>query len=277
LNVVYECPGGHGFKVMSCSGSGDEGSCDVQAYLGGQPKERGQSPRTQVLALVTVCRPQTSGQSGGASGGGTGQATAIATPQIGPAGIKVGDTVMINTAFGWVNAHVLSINGNLYRARAQTGAEVVKAYPTELRRIGPLTAYDRANGIYEVRDKVQVHFEGRWVESEILATLGMEYQVRLPGDRTAWAPPSHLRFVASAEKAAGPPRKTGQPPKPGLTSCAGKATVNVGLAGEDEVECWTGGGKIYLHTPGDPDDLVFDINEDGTIETPLGEIRKKSS
>ena len=58
-------------------------------------------------------------------------------------GFKVGDTVQINTAFGWVDARVLSINGNNYRVHAQTGADVTKAYPGELRRIGALTSPSR--------------------------------------------------------------------------------------------------------------------------------------
>ena len=90
----------------------------------------------------------------------------------------------------------------------------------------------------------------------------------------------------------------GVPPKPGLTSCAGKVegryassgglslftlTFRSGKAtmtdmgGNDEVfECWTGGVRIYLHKPDAPNlDMAIDVNDDGTLQTPLGEIRKK--
>ena len=40
-------------------------------------------------------------------------------------------------------------------------------------------------------------------------------------------------------------------------------------------DCWTGGGKIILHKQGE-DDLPIDINDDGTLDTPLGELKKKS-
>ena len=40
-----------------------------------------------------------------------------------------------------------------------------------------------------------------------------------------------------------------------------------------------GGGKIYLHTTGAraDQDFVMGINNDGTLDTPLGEIRKKGN
>jgi hypothetical protein len=57
------------------------------------------------------------------------------------------------------------------------------------------------------------------VEGEIITTMGMDYQVQLPCNRTAWASSENLRHVA-AEKPAAPTSDV--PPKPGLTSCAGK-------------------------------------------------------
>lgn len=213
-------------------------------------------------------------------------------------GFKIGDTVKINTAFGWLDARILSRNGNYYRVHAQTGADADKPYPSELRRIGPLTSRDRAVGIYELHDRVQVNFEGRWVDSEVLTTAGMEYQVSLPGNRMVWAKPENLRFVGPPQKPAAP--AAGTPPKPGLTSCAGKIegryassglvgsltiTFRSGKAtvaaptGEENYECWMGGGKIYLHTAGEPadQDMPIDINDDGTLQTPLGDIKKKGA
>jgi hypothetical protein len=45
----------------------------------------------------------------------------------------------------------------------------------------------------------------------------------------------------------------------------------------EDVECWTGGGKIYLHKTGEPDDMVLDINNDGTLDSPMGELKKKGN
>jgi hypothetical protein len=103
--------------------------------------------------------------------------------------------------------------------------------------------------------------------------------------------------------------RAGQAPKPGLISCAGKfegryepavggpgprivfrsgkATLREpdvamkdgkmsALFSEKEAECWTGGGKIYLRwLDGSQYDFPIDINDDGTLDTPEGELKKK--
>ena len=87
----------------------------------------------------------------------------------------------------------------------------------------------------------------------------------------------------------------GRPPKPGLTSCAGKIdgtylgpsgypsivfhSGKASVEGDEEVECWTGGGKMYLHTSGTSadQDFVIGINSNGTLDTPLGEMKKKNN
>lgn len=100
------------------------------------------------------------------------------------------------------------------------------------------------------------------------------------------------RTGAASPAAAGP-----QPPRPGLTSCAGKiegryssaaglggltiefrsgkATLKGPLTDDEVVDCWTNGTKIVLHNPKEPEDLELDINKDGSIDTPFGEIKKK--
>jgi hypothetical protein len=109
---------------------------------------------------------------------------------------------------------------------------------------------------------------------------------------------------------ASPPRAPGAPPKPGLASCAGKfegryasqagsaglititfragkATVRepdavmkdgklAALYSERDAECWFGGGKIYLRwLNGDTDEFPIDVNDDGTLDTTYGELKKK--
>ena len=296
--ALYICPAVNAsLKVNSCAGPGNGDACDIETHISGQPAQRGKMPRQQVTAMISVCHVQTPAEAQAGARGGS-AAPAPASAQTGAGGFKVGDTVQINTAFGWMDAKILRVNGNQYFVHSQSGADVWKPYPTELRRIGPINAEDRANGLYELHDKVQVNVEGKWTEGEIIATLGQEYQVQLPGNRAAWATPQNLRFVAA--KAAPPAGiKAGTPPKPGLTSCAGKiegryatsaglggatfvfrsgkVTITGPLADPEEAECWMGGGKIILHKPGQNTemDLPLDLNKDGTIDTPFGEVKKK--
>ena len=246
------------------------------------------------LALAAVLSAQTP------AGPAKAPAKAGAGGQAGIGGFKVGDTVKIDTAFGWMDAKVLQVNGNRYYVHAQSGADVWKPYPTELRRIGPLNAEDRVNGLYQLHDRVQVNIEGRWMDGEVTTEKGMEYQVTLTDKRTAWAMANNLRLVPGGDKPL-PPAKGGTPPKPGMVPCggkiegrysstggfggltivfrSGKATVpNLIGEGSDEFECWMSGDKIILHKPGAPnEDMPLDINLDGTIDTPVGEIKKKGN
>jgi len=89
-----------------------------------------------------------------------------------------------------------------------------------------------------------------------------------------------------------------KPPKPDLVSCAGKiegryaesshgqatlefrsgkTTFKALLLGSQVLDCWTAGKKIYLYMPGDPDPMEIDINDDGTLQAPMGEFKKKGS
>jgi hypothetical protein len=220
-----------------------------------------------------------------------------AAAQMASTGIKIRDAVEVATGFGWTPARVIAINGNSYRVLVQ-GQQLSKDYPAEVRRIGGATAQDHANGQYRLGDAVQVNFQGRWIDSKILTEMGMEYQVELPGSRTAWVSPQNLRPAAATTRAAAP--TAGSPPKPNMTSCArkiegryattgsfgaftitfrsGKATMT-DVGGNDEVfECWMMGEKLLLHQPGRSNlDMPIDINNDGTLQTPLGEIRKKGN
>jgi len=290
LGRVYQCPAGKSFKVFSCSGSADADLCDVQSYSNGQPEMRGKSTHQQVMAVLSICHIQTPAESradqhpGGTRGEGTN-------------GIKVGDAVEVVTGSGWTPAKVVAVNGNSYRVLVY-GVQVTKDYPAEVRRLGAASAHDHAQGQYRLGDRVEVNVGGRWISSRIVTEMGQDYQVELPGHRTAWATPNNLRPAHSAPAAVS--SSSGVPPKPGLTSCAGKfdgryattggfgsftLTFRSGKAtmtdagGNDEVfECWMGGARMYLHKPDAPNlDMPIDINDDGTLQTPLGELRKKAS
>jgi hypothetical protein len=294
INTMYQCGPGMTLKVLSCAGNANTDQCDVQPYTNGQPVQRGPAPRQQVMALLSICHVQTAAEAKGGA--------APATAQAGVGGFKVGDTVQINTAFGWANAKVLQVNGANYYVHAETGADVWKPYPSELRRIGPLNAEDHAHGLFDLHDRVQVLFEGKWVDSEVITTRGLaqEYEVTLPGNRTVWAPTQNLRFVSVAP--AKPVTKAGVPPKPGFTSCAGKIEGRYGTSnggpgprivfqagkasidsplGAEERECWINGSQIILRLVGDilngGQDLSFDLNKDGTLDSSeFGEFKKKN-
>jgi hypothetical protein len=294
LNTMYQCGPGMTMKVLSCAGNANTDQCDVQPYTNGQPVQRGPAPRQQVMALLSICHVQTPAEAKGGA--------APATAQAGVGGFKIGDTVQINTAFGWANAKVLQVNGANYYVHAETGADVWKPYPSELRRIGPLNAEDHAHGLFDLHDRVQVLFEGKWVDSEVVTTRGLaqEYEVTLPGNRTVWAPTQNLRFVSVAPPK--PVTKAGVPPKPGYVSCAGKiegryvmsnggpgprivfqagkASINSPL-GDEERECWINGSQIILRLVGDilngGQDLSLDLNKDGSLDsTEFGEFKKRN-
>jgi hypothetical protein len=212
-------------------------------------------------------------------------------------GFKVGDTVEVDTAFGWVDAQIIAIVGNNYRVQLSTGVSAVKAYPAELHRKGPFTARDHELGLYDLKDRVQVNVQGQgWIDGVVITRRALEYEVRLPGNRSVWASGPNARYVgapASTTKA-----NAGGPPKPGYTACtgklegrwapssgfgglaieirAGKATVAAAVGPDQLLECWTTGDKIILRDPAHPEqDMPIEINKDGTLQTPVGELKKK--
>jgi hypothetical protein len=294
LGVMYQCPNNVSFKVFSCSGPGNADTCDVEAAVGGQPSQRGRSTRQQVMTLLQLCRLQTPAEAQGTTSGAATQRNS----QPDANGFKIGEMVSVATAGGWYAAVILRANGDSYLVRLGPSMEVTKSYPTELRRIGPLTDVDRARGLFALHEKVQVNVEGRWIDGEIITELGMEYQVQLSDNRTAWASAQNLRRVAVRET---PAPAAGTPPKPGLKSCAGKfegryastggpvgsfqivfrsgKAIMKEMGGEEQFECWMDSEKIYLHKPGElaDNDMPIDINDDGTLETPFGEIKKKGN
>ncbi|MBK9550472.1 MAG: hypothetical protein IPO52_15565 [Gemmatimonadetes bacterium] len=210
-------------------------------------------------------------------------------------GIKVGDTVSVGTGQGMVLAIVRGVEGHQFDVQIINGPRTFRLYPTQLRRRGPSTRYDRANGIFEVGDLITVLRDGRWIDSKVLTVAGTEYQVTLPGNMMVWAKPEQIRFVSEA-----PPKavaKAGTPPRPGLVSCTGKiegryaasgsmpvqmtfraGKVTLSLMGENQSgECWTGGGKVVITLIGEEGAMELDINDDGSLQSSMfGELVKKA-
>jgi hypothetical protein len=237
----------------------------------------------------------------GAGGNGSG-APPAASVQTGPGGFKVGDSVRVLTS-GWQDATVLQVRGNTYFVRLDNGIEISKSWPFEVRRQGKLTAQDHAMGQWDLHEKVQVLVNGRWMEGEIVGQSLNRYTVQLPGekttaldgDRTVDTGAENLRPSTAAPPSA---RPAGQAPKTGLTACpakydgrwehvsgmagmtvvfrSGKVTVTEGLGGPMEFECWTGSSHIVMFKAGSftPFSYGFDINNDGTLQTPLGAIKR---
>ena len=209
-------------------------------------------------------------------------------------GFKVGDVVEVDTAFGWADATIVAMRGNNYQVRVQ-GVVVMKTYPVELHRKGKYTDRDHAVGLYALKDIVQVNIQGKgWTEGTVTTTRGMEYNVTFPDNRTAWASGENIRylrtpgaatviagvapkgFVSCAGKIEGRYATTGGFGSMTIVFKAGKATMTAGFGDEETLECWTAKDKIILRKPGAPEqDMPIYINNDGTLQTPFGEIKKK--
>jgi hypothetical protein len=223
-------------------------------------------------------------------------ARATAAPQADANGFKVGEVVDVDTAFGWTDATIVAMNGNNYQVKTSQGITVMKAYPLELHRKGAYTDRDHAVGLYALKDIVQVNVTGKgWLEGAVTTTRGLEYQVTFPDNSSAWASGPQIKYVRTPVAAT---VKTGVPPKPGFVSCAGKiegryastggfgnmtivfkdgkASITAGIGDDEVLECWMLKDKIILRKPGAPEqDMPIDINNDGSLQTPLGELKKK--
>jgi hypothetical protein len=316
FDVVYSCSSGRTLlKVLTCSGAADADACEIQ-YLdsSGQPGARISAPRGQVTQMLASCaaqRPPEKKQSASPPAERNSSApaprptqSAAPAPATRPAerpapprpasafGIKIGDPVRASTGFGWVSARVLAIQGADFHVRLDgSDIAVTKRYPAELRRAGPSTAEDRANGIYESGDRVQVLFEGQWVESRVMDGMGMEYRVTLPGNREAWARPAQMRWLGPAPARAAAAKTQGSPCGSKLEGRwgsvtgiggatiefrSGKARIAAPFTDAETLDCVVSGDKIVLSKPGDPDEIVLQMNDDGSIDAGLfGDLKRK--
>ena len=242
-------------------------------------------------------------RAGGGGGNGVGNATANQNGP-GPGGFKVGDTVRV-LVDGWQEATVTEVHGRSYLVHLPNGINVSKLWPYEVHRAGKLTAEDHAAGQYDLHDRVQVLVDGKWMEGEIRGQNNVNmYDIKVPGVDTGFGSdivnttPENIRMSTTPAPAAPAQRAAGQAPKAGLVSCAGKyegrwehvsgmegmrvvfhsgkATITEGLGGEMLSDCFTGDGKVVFYNAGSftPFSYDFDVNNDGTLQTPLGAIKK---
>ncbi len=306
LNVIYECKPPFSLKYLSCTGTGANDWCEVQSFISGHPHQRGKSTYPQVMALVQAdCHMQTPAEAqADARSASQPLPNAPGNPSgAGPGGFKVGDRVRI-LSDGWQEATILQIRGTSFFVHMPNGVDVSKIWPTEVRRLGPLTAQDHAAGQYDRGERVQVLVNGRWIDGIVKGQNFNMYSVQVPGVDTGLGDdhvdttPDNIRVSTTAPPPPPAQRTAGQVPKPGLVSCAGRyegrwelaagmggmrvvfrsgtATITEGLGGEMHFDCFTGGGKVAFYKPGTftPFSYDFDINNDGTLETPLGVIKK---
>ncbi len=302
MGAVYECPAVQAsMQVYSCAGPAAGDWCDVQTSPRGRPAMRGKSTRQQVVALLTICHVQTPAEAQGATRGAAAPGAAGVPAGAGPGGFKAGDRVRI-LSNGWPEARVLEVHGTFYLVQLDNGIQVSKQWPTEVRRIGKLTAADHAAGQYDAHERVQVQIAGRWAEGEIMGQQGNMYEIKVPGyhgdfDTDMYSTtPENIRL--STTPAPPPPaqRAAGQPPTPGLTSCGekfdgrwelptgglrivfrtGRATVTEALSPAVQAECFMGSGQVLLYKTGTSDlwDEPIYINKDGTLQTSDGAIKK---
>jgi hypothetical protein len=288
LGVIYQCTGDAQLRVFSCAGPKPTDVCEAELRLPGQQAQRGPITRQQLGVLLGNCG------SGDSAPGNTPDAAANEPDRN---GFKIGDEVRAATAGGWYQAKIVQRNGDSYRVRFNASTEAWKSYPGELRRTGPLNDMDRARGLFDMKERVQVNVEGKWVDGVVVGEMGMDYNVEIPGNRTVWASGQQMRRVAVAEPAAAKP---GTPPRAGLKQCAdkfngrwspggggggptfqltlrsGKASLQE-MSGTTELECWSDGERLYLHKVGETadQDMPLEINQDGTLDTPFGEVKRK--
>jgi len=300
MGVVYACPAVQAtMEVFSCTGPAAGDTCDLRTTPQGRPPMRGRSTRQQVMALLRICHLQTPAEAQAAARGGP----AAAQGSGGPGGFKVGDGVRV-LASGWQEATILQIHGRSYYVRLSNGIEVSKDWPIEVRRLGTLTAADHAAGQYDAHDRVEVNINGRWAEGTIQGQQGNMYEIKVPGfhgdfDTDLYSTtPENIRM--SSRPAPPPPaqRAAGQPPKSGYVSCAGKyegrwesttgmagnqvifrsgkATVTEAFQKFSDLDCFIGEGKVFLYKAGSfsPFNEPMEINNDGTLQTELGAIKK---
>jgi len=238
-----------------------------------------------------------------APAGSNAAGSAAVNSQTGGGGFKVGDTVRV-LIDGWQEAKVIQVHGRSYVVHLPNGIDVSKLWPFEVRRLGKLTAEDHAAGQYDLHDRVQVLVYGHWMEGEIRGQNLNMYDIKVPGVDTGFGSdivnttPENIRMSTTPPPAPPAQRTAGQSPKPGLTSCAGKyegrwehvsgmggmtvvfrsgrATITEGLGGEMPFDCFMGDGKLVFYKAGSftPFSYGFDVNNDGTLQTPLGAIKK---
>jgi hypothetical protein len=220
-------------------------------------------------------------------------------------GVAVGDIVQTAVNGARVFGEVIATHGataDLNLGQNQISRFVSVQYLHVVQRSG-----GPAHSGFAVGDVVQAPYvAGTVITGRIMKTNGAYCEIDSSGSGfTGWNLCSELTGTASRAGATSPPAAAsrnapagpGSIANPGRVSCAGKiegrystpagqgglnitfhsgaATVRGPLTEDEEAECWISGKRLILHSPKETEDLSFDINDDGTLDTPFGELKKK--
>lgn len=205
MNVMYECMVPYSFKFLSCTGSSANDTCDVLSFYAGHPFQHGKSTYPQVQNLLPRCHLQTpaEAQADARSASAPLPNMAANSGGAGPGGFKVGDTVRV-LIDGWQEARVIQVHGASYLVHLPNGVDVSKLWPTEVRRVGKLTADDHAAGQYDRGDRVQVLVNGRWMNGEVRGQNLNMYNIKVAGVDTGFGDdhvdttPENIRISTTA-------------------------------------------------------------------------------
>jgi hypothetical protein len=113
VGELYKCTDGHtSIRITQCSGA-NPNLCDIEPFRDGRPSAGMRLAAPVVNALLRMCL-------GGTPAAPNAQCnSSSAQPGVADAnGFKAGDTVSINTAFGWMEAKILKATGNSYLVHA---------------------------------------------------------------------------------------------------------------------------------------------------------------
>jgi hypothetical protein len=222
-----------------------------------------------------------------------GAALAYHAAAMGQSGVAVGDMVQTAMNGSRVIGEVMATHGataDLNLGQSQVARFVSLQYMSVLQRSG-----SAARSSFAVGEVVRVpYLAGTVMTGRILKTNGAYCEVDASQSGfTGWNLCSELSRneprAASQSTAAAKPQdrvscagkvegRYSTPAGQGglnITFHSGSATVRGPLVGEEEAECWISGKRLILHSPKEAEDLSFDINDDGTLDTPFGELKKK--
>ena len=104
VGELYKCSDGHtSLKITQCSG-GNPSLCDIEPFTDGKPQPGMRLSSPVVSDLMRMCVGGTPAAPNAQSNSSSAQ------PDVADAnGFKIGDTVSVNTAFGWMEAELQSI------------------------------------------------------------------------------------------------------------------------------------------------------------------------
>jgi hypothetical protein len=246
-------------RFRQCTGTGPNDVCDVHSFRSGQPFQRGKSTCPQVMGMLPKCHLQT-------------PAEGQAANQNGPGGFKAGDTVRM-LVDGWQDARIVQVHGRSYVVHLSNGA--CKSAGGETDGGGPCSrairsARPRAGAGEQPLDGGEVRGQN----------LNM-YHIKVPGIDTGFG--AEGGGTASEAGVRQLRRQIRRPVGARLGNGRDEGGIPVRQGHDyrrpgrrDAVRLLHGRRQSGVYKAGSftPFSYDFDINNDGTLQTPLGAIKK---